>query len=271
MAVAGDRLVVGLSDGRVRGILSRRPSFWLTPPAPATALGVSADGRYLLVTSSRGTNWIYDITGPAPVMHRRWERKVGTTEGLTRDGRMLVRGDVRGQVRGYELEGYKLKWLVKAERLAMSPDGLWAILGLGKALTVHDAATGLPKGGGRSASGQVIAMAVASAVRLAWLEEAGGRCALRLLNWGTRSEGVPCASGASLAFSPQGGLLALSLGVEAQLRDGRSGGLLARHRRDGGRLLAAPVDDRTYAVAGLAEGTVTWLALPTDLPRAAPR
>jgi hypothetical protein len=274
LAAVKDRVFVALSDGRVRGYVARRPAFWLKPPLAARALGASADGRYLLVTAANGTNWTYDLSGPEPVLYRRWERKTGQSEGLTGDGRMLVRGDVRGQVRGYELEGYKLKWLFKAERVALSPDGRWALCRRDQALTLLDALRGSPQGAARTAAGPVLAMAVASAERIAWLEQAAKGCTLRLVTPGSKAApaavSVPCHPQASLAYSPSGDLLVLAVGPEVQLREGRTGRLLARHQRAGAALLAAPLDDLTYVVAGLAEGRVTWLRLPASAPRAAP-
>jgi hypothetical protein len=265
--VAPGRVFVALSDGRVRGFLGHRAAFWLSPPAPAAELEAAADGRSLLATSRRGTSWVFDVSGAAPVKYRRWERKSGRSQGLTRDGRMLVRGDVRGQVRGYELAGYKLKWLVKATQVALSADGRWAACREGKALRVHDAVTGRASGPGRLAAGRVIALGVARPDRLAWLEEAAGGCALHLT--GTQPRPVVCHDSARLAFSPGGALLALALGAEVELRDGHTGALLARHHRTGGALLAAPLGPRAYVVVGLAPGRVSWFRLPGPAP--APR
>lgn len=270
VAVAKDRVFIALSDGRVRGYRAERPAFWLKPPSAARSLSASADGRFLLVTSTRGTNWVYDLSGQEPVQFRRWERKVGLTEGLTGDGRLLVRGDVRGQVRGYELEGYKLKWLFKAESVAMSPDGKWALCRRGQALAVLDAVGGRPQGAVRSAANPVVAMAVASADRLAWVEQRAAGCAL-LLGGPQATPApapwpVPCHPQASLVFSPSGGLLVLAAGSEVQVRDGRTGQVRARHQRPGGTLQAAPLDDSSYVVVGLAEGKVTWLRLSAGPP-----
>ncbi|MDY0001723.1 MAG: hypothetical protein RBU30_10540 [Polyangia bacterium] len=277
LAVAGLRVFVALADGRVRGFMAQRPVFWLSPPRPAKTLDASADGKSLLVTSAIGHNWVFDLTKPEPALHRRWERKTGLGQGLTADGGMLVRGDVRGQVRGYELAGYKLKWIAKGERVVISPDGRWALALQGQTLSLLEAANGRSHGSPLAASGPVVAMAVAQAERVAYLVRGsgggggGGGCELRLAGAGALKSPapspVPCHPEASLTYSPAGGLLAVAAGREAQLRDGRTGGLLARHQSEGGLLFAAPLDDSTYVVAGLGQGgRVTWFRLPRAAP-----
>lgn len=47
-------------------------------------------------------------------------------------------------MRGYELSSYKMKWLAKADRMAMSRDGKVVTLTRGSTVTHVDAATGRP-------------------------------------------------------------------------------------------------------------------------------
>ena len=103
-------------------------------------------------------------------------------------------------------------------------------------------------------------MAAASRDRLAWVEKDNGAC--RLLLSGGAPRPLPCLPTPILAFSPCGALLAISQGDRVQLHSGQTGVPLAEHRRPGARLLAAPKDGQTYAVAGLEDDRVVWFRLP---------
>jgi hypothetical protein len=194
-------------------------------------------------------------TGPQPF--RKWKRKVGQTQGLSADGRMLVRVDVRGQVRGYQWQGYKMKWLLKADQVRVSPDGRWSACAGGSRVTVVDTVTGK----------------VQAPTRLAILSRSGAQC--RLAISGRTAQTLPCPAQAELRFSPLGGLLTLSTPGAGSVYDVASGARAARHEQAGEWVRVAPISEVSYVVSGSStDGSLSLFRLASPSPppgTAAPR
>ncbi len=121
-----------------------RPAWSVAAPPGLSDVRMSADGRWLLLTLTSGTNLVYDTRARPPQRFRRWKRKRGQGQALSADGSILVRGDIRHSVRGYELQTFKMKWLVKADRFSLSPDGRVVTLHRGARVWHVDAVTGRP-------------------------------------------------------------------------------------------------------------------------------
>jgi len=229
----------------------------------------SADGRWLLLTSRTGTNRVYDLEKRPPARSRVWKRARrrdrGRTQGLSRHGRMLVRGDVRHQVRGYELATYKMKWLRRAAGVVLSRDGRVAVLWGNPGIVRVDAASGRSAAPVLAVRGRLRAVAFAGRDRGAWVEQQGSVCRLVLVGPGAggapgapaspgaqlRRLRVGCSAAAALAISPRGALVVLFGADEVTVVARASGRIVATHRLPGHVLLAAVTGERDYVVSGL--------------------
>ena len=241
---------------------TRKRLWQLKAPGRPVDLQLAADGRFLLVTSALGTNWVYRIDGARPKLYRRWKRKAGSTQGLSAGGQLLIRGDVRGQVRGYALEKYKMKWLTKADRVVVSRDGRVAACVKGRELTLRDARSGRAMGKPRQWTGVLLALDLLSATRWAALLQQGKSCALVVASQPRRS--VDCLPSARLVWSPGGKRLALhgKGGVTIWGADNRGADnrVLVRLRSSGSLLVAFLSDDR-FVVANQRAGELTHYRL----------
>jgi hypothetical protein len=269
LTTTANLVVAATADGRLRAWdpVSRKALWQVEAPLPVTDLARSGDGKTLLVTVKNLTNLTYPLTPAAPVSPWKFKRKTGSTQGLSPDGRLIVRADVRDSVRGYELQGYKMKWLVKAARVAVSLDGTMAACVLGKAVTVVDTQRGKPQGPAREAGGEVIAFAVHAPSRLALLTRSGEQCHLTVGDRPARV--VPCPATAELRFSPRGDLLALSTPGSGQVLDGATGAPRAEHRATAapGFVRIAPLSETSYVVAGGSpDGSLSLFRLPAVAP-----
>jgi hypothetical protein len=256
VATAG-RLVAHTAQGRLQAwsLPALKQSRSLGAPGTLRDVDLSADGRWLLLTAPGGTNLVYDLRQRPPKRYRRWKRKAGRSQALSPDGKMLLRGDVRGQVRGYELRSYKMKWLVRAERLRLSPDGKTVAVLRQGTLRPLDAITGRRRGKPWSPRGTLRAFALRDASQLmAYVKRSDG-CALAR----PRGEALalPCLAKPRLRLAPRGDLLTVAGRGQALVVDTRAWAVVHRHARDGATLRATPVGPRSWVVANLAPGRLS--------------
>lgn len=245
---------------------TRKVKWTLKAPARQVELGLSADGKSLLATTPGGTNYIYQLTSGAPKMYRKWKRKrgrnKGRTQGLSADGAMLIRGDVRGQVRGYALDKYKMKWLVKGERVLLSTDGKVAVVLRGSELKAVHAVTGRPLAVPSTFDSPPLALAAHSRGRVAAVfakERTKMVCGLGGL--GT-PRSIPCLKHLQLIWSPGGTLLALAGLGEAQLIPrARGRKTISIKSASKGVLRAAFPSDTTFVLANERPGQLSFYRL----------
>lgn len=273
LVAAGRSLVTAAGDRDGTGTwlrgwdASRRKGLWtLKAPSRRAALRLAADGKSMLVTTPAGTNHVYRLGADKPRAYRRWKRKrgrnKGRTQGLSADGKMLVRGDVRAQVRGYTLDKYKMKWLVKGKRVLMSRDGRVAAVVRGKQVRLVDAVTGRGLGLGKTwkLAGTLVGLAVHSRDRWAQILRRGQACELRVT--GQKPRAVGCVRDVHLAWSPAGTLLGYAgHGVATVIRvsDGR---VLSTHRSCfWAPLRVAFPSDTTFVLANETGGQLSFYRL----------
>jgi len=242
---------------------SRKSRWMLKAPASRVELRLSADGRSMLLTTPGGTNHVYQL-GAKIRAYRTWKRKrgrkKGRNQGLSADGSMLIRGDVRGQVRGYALDKYKMKWLVKGERVVMSRDGRVAAVVRGTQVRLVDAVTGLGLGKAWTLAGNLIALAVHSRDRWAQVLRKGQVCELRVT--ALKSRAVGCKGGAHLAWSPAGTLLGIAGQGSAQVIRVSDGRVMSTHQsRFWAPLRVAFPSDTTFVLANEVGGRLSFYRL----------
>lgn len=243
----------------------RRKALWsLRAPSRRATLRLSASGQAMLLTTPAGTNHIYRLGGVIPRAYRKWKRKrgrnKGRSQGLSADGKMLIRGDVRGQVRGYTLERYKMKWLVKGERVVVSRDGRVAAVIRGKEVRLLDAVTGKGLGKTWKLAGTLLAMAIHSRGRWAQILRRGRVCELRVTRRKPRAVG--CVRDAHLAWSPGGNLLGIAGKGSAVVIRTTDGRVLSTHRsRFWAPLRVAFPSDTTFVLANQIGGRLSFYRL----------
>ncbi len=242
-----------------------RTALWtLEAPARRVELALAADGKSMVVTTPGGTNHIYRLSGPKPKIYRKWKRKrgrkKGRSQGLSFDGGMLIRGDVRGQVRGYTLDKYKMKWLVKADRVVMSRDGKIASVFRGKSVQMLDAVTGRSREPALVLGGRLIDFAAHSHRHGAYVAEQGGRCTLTGGSFKARP--LVCISRMKLAWSPGAKLLGIAGQGVARIISRSPFKLLSEHTsRASAPLRVAFPTDKTFVVANEPEGRLSFYRL----------
>ncbi|MFH2010465.1 MAG: hypothetical protein ABI333_27950 [bacterium] len=262
--------------------VTRKRLWRFAAPGPVGDLLLSADGGSLLATTSSGTNYVYRVDVNPPRLYRTWKRKRGLkgdpSQGLSADGKLLVRSDVRGQVRGYALEKYKMRWLVKGERLAVSRDGSVAACAQSSQVQLRDTGTGRAFGSPWTPVGVLRALAGHSKGRWAWLSECGAACPVEprprlkpgepgceLRTTLGRSVALPCPPRAGLTWSPGGKRLAVFGRGWARIYrvDTERLRLLHTHRArdDFAHLRLAFSHADRYAVANLMAGELTFFRL----------
>ncbi len=242
---------------------NRKALWMLKAPASGVELRLSADGKSMLLTTRGGTNHVYQL-GAKPRAYRKWMRKrggkKGRTQGLSADGKMLIRGDVRAQVRGYTLDKYKMKWLLKGDRVMVSRDGRAAAVVRGKQVRLVDAVTGRGLGKSWKVDGTLVALAVHSRGRWAQVSRRGKVCELRVTALAPRS--VDCTRDVHLAWSPAGTLLGIAgYGVAMVIRaaDGRV--LMAKRARSWAPFRLAFPSDTTFVLANEFVGQLSFYRL----------
>lgn len=271
LVAAGRSLVTAARDRDGTGtwlrgwdVVGRKARWMVKAPARRVDLRLSANGRSMLLTTPGGTNHVYRLGGGGPRAYRRWMRKrggkKGRTQGLSADGKMLVRGDVRAQVRGYTLDKYKMKWLVKGERVMMSRNGRVAAVVRGSQVRLVDAVTGRGLGKTWKVAGILVGLAVHSRGRWAQILRRGQACEVRVT--GQKPRAVGCARGVHLAWSPAGTLLGhAGHGVATVIRvaDGR---VISTHRsRFWAPLRVAFPSDTTFVLANETGGQLSFYRL----------
>jgi hypothetical protein len=243
---------------------TRRSRWTLKAPARRVAVSLSADGRSLLLTTPAGTNHVYRLGSGKPQAYRQWKRKRGgnrgRTQGLSADGAMLIRGDVRGQVRGYALDGYKMKWLVQGERVVVSRDGRVAAVVRGQQARLLDAVTGREVGTALRLTGAREALAVHGRGRWArWIRQ-GQTCALRVA--GGQPRPLVCVPEVQLAWSPGGALLGIAGQGAVRVIRPADGALVSTHgSRFWAPLRVAFLTDTTFVLANEVGGQLSFYRL----------
>jgi hypothetical protein len=244
-----------------------RKALWtLKAPATRSELRLSADGKSMLLTTLGGTNHVYQL-GATPRAYRTWKRKrggkKGRTQGLSADGKMLIRGDVRAQVRGYALDKYKMRWLLRGEQVFVSRDGRVAAVVRGNQVRLVDVVTGRGLGKTWKVDGTLVALAVHSRGRWAQILRRGQVCELRVT--GLKPRPLACkefiVGNQFLAWSPSGSLLGISGFAVATVIRASDGRVLSTHRGRRTSYRMAFPSDTTYVLANEPTGKLSFYRL----------
>lgn len=119
LALAGPKKKILVFDSKTRQMVFKTRS----PGTEVDQLAFSGDGTALMATDTSLTNYIWRKEENKLKFFRKWYRKTGKAQALSRNGEMLVREDVRSSVRWYELRTHKMKELIKASGVVVSGDG----------------------------------------------------------------------------------------------------------------------------------------------------
>lgn len=239
-----------------------RKLLWkIEAPARRVELALAADGKSMVVTTPAGTNHIYQLSAGKPKAYRKWKRKrgrnKGRSQGLSADGSMLIRGDVRGQVRGYALDKYKMMWLVKGERVVVSTDGKTAMIIRGRTVQMFNAVTGRTREPALTLPGKVIDLASHSRKYGAFVLRQAARCILTAGSINSRP--VVCIPQMKLTWSPGAKLLAIAGQGVARIISRLPYKLLSEHTsRLKAPLRVAFPTDKTFVLANETAGQLSF-------------